>query len=50
MNPWTDCGQGVLIPSVKEVENIEPFDVRWILVIEKEVPLEALYFDISDTS
>jgi meiotic recombination protein SPO11 len=28
-----------LIPGVKEIESIRVFDVRWILVIEKEVQM-----------
>jgi meiotic recombination protein SPO11 len=29
--------EGILTPNSKEIEDIQPDDVRWILVIEKEV-------------
>ena len=30
--------QGFLVPNVKSVEKIEPVNLEWILIIEKEVP------------
>lgn len=33
----SDENQGVLVPSAKEIEEIQLLDARWILVIEKEV-------------
>ena len=34
--------QGTLIPSDKELGELDMSEVRWILVIEKEVPLILL--------
>jgi meiotic recombination protein SPO11 len=38
----------MLIPSVKDIESIHVSDVRWILIIEKEVHLNAFHLYLSD--
>lgn len=39
----TNALQGFLVPNTKDIENILLFDVKWILVIEKEVELYLLW-------